>query len=84
MRSFEDHQLWHPDCNTNNIYITSKQDLIISYCTSKDRISTQGEIPSASALFSRAFFFAIALFFECVSLPSDQCLSQNIRTLQAL
>jgi len=30
--SFEDHQLWHPDCNTNNIYITSDQDLIMSYC----------------------------------------------------
>ncbi|CAL5380328.1 unnamed protein product [Camellia sinensis] len=29
--SFEDHLLWHPDCNTNNIYITSDQDLIISY-----------------------------------------------------
>lgn len=28
--SFEDHLLWHPDCNTNNIYITSDQDLIIS------------------------------------------------------
>lgn len=32
MTSFEDHLLWHPDCNTNNIYITSDQDLIISYC----------------------------------------------------
>lgn len=32
--SFEDHLLWHPDCNTNNIYITSDQDLIISYCKS--------------------------------------------------
>ncbi|KAJ3675541.1 hypothetical protein LUZ60_004583 [Juncus effusus] len=30
--SFEDHLLWHPDCSTNNIYITSEQDLIISYC----------------------------------------------------
>ena len=30
--SFEDHQLWHPDGNTNNIYITSEQDLIVSYC----------------------------------------------------
>ena len=30
--SFDDHLLWHPDCNTNNIYITSGQDLIISYC----------------------------------------------------
>ena len=24
--------LWHNDCNTNNIYITSEQDVIISYC----------------------------------------------------
>lgn len=30
--SFQDHLLWHPDCTTNNIYITSDQDLIISYC----------------------------------------------------
>ncbi|PWA41885.1 transducin/WD40 repeat-like superfamily protein [Artemisia annua] len=30
--SFEDHELWYPDCNTNNIYITSNQDVIISYC----------------------------------------------------
>ncbi|XP_024981781.1 uncharacterized protein LOC112518355 isoform X1 [Cynara cardunculus var. scolymus] len=30
--SFEDHVLWHSDCNTNNIYITSEQDLIISFC----------------------------------------------------
>lgn len=30
--SFEDHELWHPNCNTNNIYITADQDLIISYC----------------------------------------------------
>ncbi|KAL3001105.1 hypothetical protein AAZX31_09G248600 [Glycine max] len=29
---FEDHQLWHPDCYTNNTYITKDQDLIISYC----------------------------------------------------
>eukprot|EP00850_Spirogloea_muscicola_P005793 SM000027S09574 [mRNA] locus=s27:100260:103268:+ [translate_table: standard] len=29
---FEDHLLWYPDCNTNNIYITSEQDLIFSYC----------------------------------------------------
>eukprot|EP00271_Cylindrocystis_brebissonii_P014241 TRINITY_DN35535_c0_g1_i1.p1 TRINITY_DN35535_c0_g1~~TRINITY_DN35535_c0_g1_i1.p1 ORF type:complete len:554 (+),score=62.85 TRINITY_DN35535_c0_g1_i1:195-1856(+) len=32
--SFEDHVLWYPDCNTNNIYITSDQDLIMSYCKS--------------------------------------------------
>ena len=63
MRSFEDHQLWHPDCNTNNIYITSKQDLIISYCTSKDRISTQGEIP-----FCERFVFARIFFRDCALL----------------
>ncbi|RLN30340.1 uncharacterized protein C2845_PM05G17230 [Panicum miliaceum] len=33
--SFEDHLLWHHDCSTNNIYITSDQDLIISYCKSE-------------------------------------------------
>jgi len=33
--SFEDHLLWHNDCSTNNIYITSDQDLIISYCKSE-------------------------------------------------
>eukprot|EP01018_Ginkgo_biloba_P009598 Gb_00240 [translate_table: standard] len=33
--SFEDHLLWYPDCNTNNIYITNEQDLIISYCKVK-------------------------------------------------
>lgn len=33
--SFEDHLLWYPDCNTNNIYITSEQDLIISYCKAR-------------------------------------------------
>ena len=37
MTRFEDHELWHPDCNTNNIYITSAQDLIISYCRSPSR-----------------------------------------------
>eukprot|EP00894_Picocystis_sp_ML_P002756 jgi/Pico_ML_1/53273/g3845.t1 len=34
--SFEDHLLWHPDCNTNNIYINTGQDMIISYCRSGD------------------------------------------------
>uniref|UniRef100_J3LHQ2 Transducin/WD40 repeat-like superfamily protein n=2 Tax=Oryza brachyantha TaxID=4533 RepID=J3LHQ2_ORYBR len=35
--SFDDHELWHSNCNTNNIYITADQDLIISYCkTSKE------------------------------------------------
>ena len=29
---FEDHVLWHPDSNTNNIYITSTQEYIFSYC----------------------------------------------------
>lgn len=41
--SFEDHLLWHPDCNTNNIYITSDQDLIISYCKSHPHECTNEE-----------------------------------------
>ncbi|CAH1430738.1 unnamed protein product [Lactuca virosa] len=45
--SFEDHLLWHPDCNTNNIYITSDQDLIISYCkTESDDPLTEGNAGS--------------------------------------
>ena len=50
--SFEDHLLWHPDCNTNNIYITSDQDLIISYCKAdSDDSSLEG-----NGNFSFAFF----------------------------
>ncbi|KAJ0983777.1 hypothetical protein J5N97_002133 [Dioscorea zingiberensis] len=41
--SFEDHLLWHPDCNTNNIYITSDQDLIISYCKAEPPCEEEGE-----------------------------------------
>nr|ACG41087.1 hypothetical protein [Zea mays] len=41
--SFEDHLLWHPDCNTNNIYITSDQDLIISYCKADSTDSSSEE-----------------------------------------
>ncbi|KAK4773092.1 hypothetical protein SAY87_028111 [Trapa incisa] len=45
--SFEDHLLWHPDCNTNNIYITSDQDLIISYCKADpDDNWTEGKVGS--------------------------------------
>lgn len=28
----EDHQAWQPEGNTNNIYITTQQDVIISHC----------------------------------------------------
>ncbi|XP_042508278.1 uncharacterized protein LOC122084249 isoform X1 [Macadamia integrifolia] len=41
--SFEDHLLWHPDCNTNNIYITSDQELIISYCKADEGSKDDGE-----------------------------------------
>ncbi|CAA6658695.1 unnamed protein product [Spirodela intermedia] len=44
--SFEDHLLWHPDCNTNNIYITSDQDLIISYCKAEEGCEDDGEVGS--------------------------------------
>ncbi|KAI3694955.1 hypothetical protein L1987_77941 [Smallanthus sonchifolius] len=39
--SFEDHVLSHPDCNTNNIYITSDQDLIVSFCKANNNHSTR-------------------------------------------
>ncbi|OIW15311.1 hypothetical protein TanjilG_10751 [Lupinus angustifolius] len=45
--SFEDHLLWHPDCNTNNIYITNDQDLIISYCKAdSDDSLSEGSVGS--------------------------------------
>ncbi|WOK93242.1 hypothetical protein Cni_G01937 [Canna indica] len=42
--SFEDHLLWHADYNTNSIYITSDQDLIISYCKAEEGCSDEGEV----------------------------------------
>ncbi|KAG1334371.1 hypothetical protein COCNU_03G004900 [Cocos nucifera] len=48
--SFEDHLLWHPDCNTNNIYITSDQDLIISYCKAEDGSEDEGEAPPVGSI----------------------------------
>ncbi|CAL9110998.1 unnamed protein product [Musa textilis] len=45
--SFEDHLLRHPDCNTNNIYITSDQDLIISNCTA---CHDDVEVPSVGSI----------------------------------
>jgi WD40 repeat protein len=42
--SFEDHELWHPDCNTNNIYITAKQDIIVSFC--RDKSTTEHGLSS--------------------------------------
>lgn len=51
--AFEDHLLWHPDCNTNNIYITSDQDLIISYCKAdSDDHWSEGNGISFHSLFS--------------------------------
>ncbi|PKU74682.1 hypothetical protein MA16_Dca004873 [Dendrobium catenatum] len=48
--SFEDHLLWHPDCNTNNIYITSDQDLIISYCKSEEGCEDEGEASAVGSI----------------------------------
>ena len=39
---FEDHELWHQESNTDNICITEKNDVIISYCCSENK--TTGEI----------------------------------------
>ncbi|KAL0908867.1 hypothetical protein M5K25_023378 [Dendrobium thyrsiflorum] len=48
--SFDDHLLWHPDCNTNNIYITSDQDLIISYCKSEEGCEDEGEASAVGSI----------------------------------
>ncbi|XP_058079986.1 uncharacterized protein LOC131228162 isoform X2 [Magnolia sinica] len=48
--SFEDHLLWHPDCNTNNIYITSDQDLIISYCKAEEGTEDDGEAGAVGSI----------------------------------
>eukprot|EP00262_Sarcandra_glabra_P005995 TRINITY_DN1797_c0_g1_i1.p1 TRINITY_DN1797_c0_g1~~TRINITY_DN1797_c0_g1_i1.p1 ORF type:complete len:475 (+),score=55.71 TRINITY_DN1797_c0_g1_i1:325-1749(+) len=48
--SFEDHLLWHPDCNTNNIYITSDQDLIISYCKADEGSEDDGEVCAVGSI----------------------------------
>lgn len=61
--SFEDHLLWHPDCNTNNIYITSDQDLIISYCKADpDDNWTEGN--------GTYFFYVIVLIPFCTNRAS--------------
>jgi hypothetical protein len=57
--SFEDHLLWHPDCNTNNIYITSDQDLIISYCKADSSDSSSEEN-------GKMFFFSVGWRTYCV------------------
>ncbi|CAL9046985.1 unnamed protein product [Musa banksii] len=48
--SFEDHLLWHPDCNTNNIYITTDLDLIISSCKAENVCHDEGEVPSVGSI----------------------------------
>ena len=64
--TFEDHTLWHPDCNTNNIYITSQQDLIISYCKQSDG-SDLGSINVRSHSVFKCFFSVRALLLKLLS-----------------
>ncbi|PSS32464.1 FKBP12-associated protein [Actinidia chinensis var. chinensis] len=71
--SFEDHLLWHPDCNTNNIYITSDQDLIISYCRAdSDDLSSEGNAGSinvSNILTGKC----LAKIRATTSSPTDEC-----------
>uniref|UniRef100_A0A162A1R2 Uncharacterized protein n=1 Tax=Daucus carota subsp. sativus TaxID=79200 RepID=A0A162A1R2_DAUCS len=71
--SFEDHLLWHPDCNTNNIYITSDQDLIISYCKadSEDQLleGNAGSINISNILTGKC----LAKIKATNSLPPEEC-----------
>ncbi|KAL2898002.1 A disintegrin and metalloproteinase with thrombospondin motifs 4 [Bienertia sinuspersici] len=77
--SFEDHLLWHPDCNTNNIYITSDQDLIISYCKadSDDPLSegTAGSINVSNILTGKCL--AKIRADNCSTLEDDCGCSNN-------
>jgi len=75
--SFEDHVLWHPNCNTNNIYITADQDLIISYCKvskqATDCVDTEaGEVSSMGSINMSNIFTG-----KCVAKisPSDPTLT---------
>ncbi|KVI04346.1 hypothetical protein Ccrd_017343 [Cynara cardunculus var. scolymus] len=65
--SFEDHLLWHPDCNTNNIYITSDQDLIISYC----KAESDDPITEGNGNFPNLYF---KLLYECITSKIEYCL----------
>ena len=49
---FEDHVLWHPDTNTNNIYITSTQDYILSYCRRPESDGKPGGTINVSSIMS--------------------------------
>jgi hypothetical protein len=60
--SFEDHLLWHPDCNTNNIYITSDQDLIISYCKADSTDSSSEE--NGEHLY---IYLYVLIYFYCIA-----------------
>ncbi len=55
--SFEDHMLWHPDCNTNSIYITSNQDLIISYCKADPNDPSSEENGNNQTCVARVFIY---------------------------
>lgn len=72
--SFEDHLLWHPDCNTNNIYITSDQDLIISYC----KADSDDPLSEGNGTFLFVVFFIRHCSFSFIS----SCLSDTIYVMQ--
>ncbi|KAM7532117.1 hypothetical protein LguiB_035527 [Lonicera macranthoides] len=76
--SFEDHLLWHAECNTNNIYITSDQDLIISYCKadSDERWTgrTAGSINVSNILTGKCL---AKINSSNDSPPEDECCSSN-------
>ncbi|KAK1409243.1 hypothetical protein QVD17_35769 [Tagetes erecta] len=75
--SFEDHLLWHPDCNTNIIHITSGQDLIISYCKSDsdDPLTDEnaGSINISNILTGKC----LAKVKATNHLPTDDCSCSN-------
>lgn len=65
--SFEDHELMSKSCMTNNMYITSDQSTIISYCRARDR--TSHSVTSSSGW--GTINFANVFSGECIAKIGD-------------
>jgi len=68
---FEDHFLWISECNTNTIYITTQQDLIISLCKS----------PTGSGTLINVFDIMTGKCLAKVSCDKSESVDNNITAL---
>jgi len=79
MTRFEDHDLWHAECNTNNIYITADQDLIISYC--RDDASQGGQPDCGSINISHILTGKRLTKFDADTFPECRSSLENVTAL---